>query len=147
MFVFSGVCSVSDPGLAVSVMKKQMEDTNAKFIICYEHNRKTVFDCLNQLNRINEVKVIVLEKSLPNENEDLPITEHANFRFYKDFLNNAEKLPQPPLMQNGKLKDEETVLIYWSSGTTGDPKGIQYSLENFRTNLGQMRAQVKISSI
>ena len=47
-------------------------------------------------------------------------------------------------MQNGKLKDEETVLIYWSSGTTGDPKGIQYSLENFRANLGQMRAQVNL---
>ena len=62
-------------------MKKQMEDTHAKFIICYELNRKTVFECLNQLNRINEVKVIVLEKSLPNENEDLPITEHPNFRF------------------------------------------------------------------
>ena len=72
------------------------------------------------------------------------IYRYSNFRFYQDFLANAEKLPQPPIMQNGKLKDEETVLIYWSSGTTGDPKGIQYSLENFRANLGQMRAQVNL---
>ena len=124
-------------------MKKQMKDTNAKFIICFEANRKTVFDCLTELQWINDTKVIVLEKSMPDQNEDLPITE-ANFEFYQDFINNAESMPQPPLLQSGKMKDEETVLIYWSSGTTGDPKGIQYSLENFRANMGQMKKQVSI---
>ena len=45
---------------------------------------------------------------------------------------NAETFPLPPMHQNGHLNNDDTYLIFWSSGTTGQPKGIQESIGNFR---------------
>ena len=122
VWLCEGINSCADPGLSVPVLKQQFEDTNAKIVICYEGSRKNVYETLKQNGQLGKTQVIVLEKACPNENEDQPITEE-NFLFIKDFLKNAEKLPQPPLLQDGIPKDDETYVIFWSSGTTGLPKG------------------------
>ena len=98
-----------------------MKETQAKFIICYEGSRKNVVDALNQTNLLGKIKVIVLEKACPNLEEDWPAKEDG-FVFYKDFILDAEKLTQPPVLQGGPPKDEDTAIIFWSSGTTGQPK-------------------------
>ena len=33
-----------------------------------------------------------------------------------------------PNMQDGPMEDDETAIIFWSSGTTGIPKGIQHTV-------------------
>ena len=138
VWLCESINSCADPGLSSTVLKTQFEDTNAKIVICYEGSRKRVYEALVQSGKLEKTKVIVLEKSCPDENEDQPISEEG-FTFVKDFLEDAEKLPQPPLLQDGIPKDDETHVIFWSSGTTGLPKGIQHSNHNFRFQLAGLK--------
>ena len=131
VWLCEGINSVGDPGLSVPVMKTQFKDTNAKIVICYEGSRKKVYEALSQMGQLGKTQVLVLEKACPEENEDAPVTEEG-FTFVTDFLNGAEKLPQPPLLQDGPPKDDETFVIFWSSGTTGLPKGIEHTIGNYR---------------
>ena len=62
--------------------------------------------------------MIVLEKSCPSLEEDWPIKEEG-FIFFNDFVRNAEKLIQPPVLQDGAPNDNDNLIIFWSSGTTG----------------------------
>ena len=98
VWLCEAINSCADPGLSSTVLETQFEDTNAKIVICYEGSRKRVYETLVQSGRLDKTKVIVLEKSCPDENEDQPITEKG-FTFVRDFLEDAEKLPQPPLLQ------------------------------------------------
>ena len=115
VWLCEGICSVADPSLAVPVLKSQLEDTKAKFILCYEKSRHNVFQVLKETEMLGKVKVFVLEKTMPEENEDKPIAEEG-FQFIKDFKENAEKMPQPPMLQDGLPKDDDTYVIFWSSG-------------------------------
>ena len=138
VWLCEGINSVGDPGLSVPVMKTQFEDTKAKIIICYEGSRKKVHDALNENGQLGKTKVLVLEKACPEKNDDEPIFEE-NFEFVADFMKNAEKLPQPPMLQNGIPKDDETFVIFWSSGTTGQPKGIEHSINSYRYALAAIQ--------
>ena len=72
---------------------------------------------------LGKVKVIVLGLAQPKPDQDIPIdVDEKNFVFYQDFLKSDGHI-QPPSLQNGPLKDEEVFIIFWSSGTTGNPKG------------------------
>ena len=146
VWLCEAINSCADPGLSATVLKTQFEDTNAKFVICYEGSRKRVYETLVQSGRLEKTTVIVLEKSCPDENEDQPITEEG-FTFVRDFLENAEKLPQPPLLQDGTPKDDETHIIFWSSGTTGLPKGIQHPNRNFRYQLAGLKESSGSTSV
>ena len=127
-----GIASLADPGLSPGVLKSQLEDTNAKFILCYRRSRKTVLEALKLSGKLGHVKVIMLEKA-DLDQEDFELRENEEeFMFFQDFVDDAEKLEQPPLLQNGPLDDDETVVIFWSSGTTGNPKGIQHTVRTMR---------------
>ena len=110
-------------------MKTQLIDTNAKMVICYEKSRNIVYEALKDLGLLGKVTVIVLELACPKQGQDRPITE-PGFQFFKDIING--KFENPPKLQNGKLDDNETFVIFWSSGTTGIPKGIQHCVRYFR---------------
>ena len=134
--------SLGDPNSNTEVISTQIRDTNARWIFCFEESRHNTFNALKDLDLLGEVKVIVVEKSCPNENEDLHITEKG-FMFYNDFMECSNDFMEcsndfidPPLLQDGPLLDDEVFLILWSSGTTGVPKGIQQSIENARYFFG-----------
>ena len=92
-------------------------------MICYDTSRKNVLTALQLTELLGKTKVIIVEKPSPSLEEDWPASENG-FMFYSEFLLNAEKLIQPPLLQEGPPKDDDTLVIFWSSGTTGQPKGI-----------------------
>ena len=120
-----------DPETSVKVLKSQLQDTKAKMIICSNHSRKVVFETLKNLDFLGKVKVIVLELAQPKPDQDVPIdVDETNFVFYQDFLKRDGQI-QPPSLQNGPLKGEEVFIIFWSSGTTGNPKGTMILLEVF----------------
>ena len=114
-----------DPETSVKVLTTQVQDTKAKMIICSNHSRKVVLETLKFLDLLAKVKVIVLELAQPKSDQDIPFdVDEKNFVFYQDFLkNDVDGHIQPPSLQNGPLKDEEVFIIFWSSGTTGNPKG------------------------
>ena len=70
---------------------------------------------MKQNGSLGQINVLVLEKANPSEIEDFPIFEE-NFDFVQDFVRDAIILPQPPLLQDGPVKDDDTFLIFWSSG-------------------------------
>ena len=124
-----GIVSLVDPETSVKVLTTQVQDTKAKMIICSNHSRKVVFETLKNLELLGKVKVIVLELAQPKPDQDIPIdVSEKDFVFYQDFLKIEGKI-QPPSLQNGPLKDEEVFIIFWSSGTTGNPKGKKILLE------------------
>jgi long-subunit acyl-CoA synthetase (AMP-forming) len=125
------IVSLVDPETSVKVLTTQLQDTKAKMIICSNHSRKVVFETLKCLDLLGKVKVIVLELAQPKLEQDIPIgVDEKNFVFYEDFLNNDGQI-QPPSLQNGPLKDEEVFIIFWSSGTTGNPKGKKILFEEW----------------
>ena len=135
-----GIVSLVDPETSVKVLTTQVQDTKAKMIICSNHSRKVVFETLKVLNLLGKVKVIVLELAQPKPDQDIPIdVEERNFVFYQDFLK-CDAHIQPPSLQNGPLKDEEVFILFWSSGTTGNPKGTKILLEEWLTFRHFMRA-------
>ena len=122
--------SLGDPGLSLKVMETQLKDTQAKFVICFDGSRKVVYEALKNLQLLGQVQVLVLELACPMQGQDQPIIE-PRFQFYKDFLRQVGD-QQVPKLQNGPLQDDETFVIFWSSGTTGVPKGIQHCVKYFR---------------
>ena len=122
--------SLGDPGLSLKVMETQLKDTQAKFVVCFDGSRKVVHEALKNLHLLGQVQVLVLELACPRQGQDQPIIE-PGFRFYKDFLCQVGDQPVPKL-QNGPLQDDEIFVIFWSSGTTGVPKGIQHCVKYFR---------------
>ena len=128
------IVSLSDPNLSKSVIQKQLEDTQANFIICYAANQKSIYEVLQSMNALERTSVIVLEKAIMPSRDLLS----PGFYSYHETIKEAENEPQPPLLQNGQLQDEDTVLIFWSSGTTGLPKGIQHTFKAFKYMISSM---------
>ena len=94
------VVSLSDPNLTETVIQKQLDDTQANFIICCTSNQKTIYKVLNDMNALERTTVIVLDKAIMSEDdqtESIPDCFHS----YKEIMLQGENKPQPPLLQNG----------------------------------------------
>ena len=121
------VVSLGDPGLSLNVLKTQLKDTQAKFVVCFDGSRKVVHEALKSLDLLGQVQVLVLELACPKQGQDQPISE-PGFHFYQSFLQSKGQV----VPNYSAPKDDETFVIFWSSGTTGVPKGIQHCVKYFR---------------
>lgn len=139
--------SLGDPGLSVNVLKSQIMDTNPSFIVCYDLSRATTFQALTDLNLLGKVKVIILELAQPKPSQDVKITE-PGFQFYQDFLSSKDPI-RPPSLQNGVEMDDENdiFVIFWSSGTTGNPKGIQHNIKYSKYMIQGLMTRGSISPV
>ena len=64
------IVSLVDPDLSVKILTAQLQDTNAKMVVCSEHSRKVVCQALTTLKSLGKIKVIVLESSQPKPGEN-----------------------------------------------------------------------------
>ena len=108
----------------MNVLKAQIKDTKAKIIICSYISRKTVSQALLELGLSNKVQVIILEKA---QGQDEPISE-PGFKFFQDFIHGQKFYS----LKSERLRDDDVFVIFWSSGTTGNPKGIQHDVNYAR---------------
>jgi len=122
------------------VIQKQLEDTQANFIICYAANQRSIYEVLQNMNALERTSVIVLEKAIMTSRDSKEVL--PGFYSYHEVTKEAENKPQPPLLQNGQTQDEDTVLIFWSSGTTGLPKGIQHTFKTFNYMISSLEKRL-----
>ena len=76
------IVSLGDPGMSVEVLKRQLQDTDSKFVVCFDGSRAKVFQALDELKLLNSIQVIVMELACPKVGQDLPISE-PKFQFLK----------------------------------------------------------------
>jgi acyl-coenzyme A synthetase/AMP-(fatty) acid ligase len=119
-----GVVSPSDPGLSPSLLAQQMEQADTKLVFC----------CLDTLDRVRqalqlwgrEVVVIVLDAAINagGLKEGLEMSLQALLEDDKTL-----EYSDPPAPET--VEEDELMLICWSSGTTGKPKGILHGPKVF----------------
>ena len=150
VWLCEGIVSVSDPTLSQSVIQKQLEDTQANFIICCTTNQKAIYEVLQSMNAMDRITVIVLEKAMETscvtKERPLPLLSDY-FHSYHEIIEGAVNKPQPPLLQNGQLQEDDTVLIFWSSGTTGLPKGIQHTFKALKYMIYNMEKSGSVDKV
>ena len=119
-----GVVSPSDPGLSPSLLAQQMEQADTKLVFC----------CLDTLDRVRqavqlwgrEVVVIVMDAAMNagGLKEGLEMSLAALLEDDKTL-----EYSDPPAPET--VEEDELMLICWSSGTTGKPKGILHGPKVF----------------
>ena len=95
----------------------QLTDLNAGFVLCVEDTADKVKEAANEVskNRDKDVKVLSFGK-VEGCIDILALLDETE----------ADRAPEPVVFADDELKDEVCV-VFWSSGTTALPKGIQHT--------------------
>lgn len=106
--------SVSDPGLKSEVLLEQLEETKGKIIFCH---KETIEKFANKTDK----EIIVMP-----EGPERTLEKMEKVSSWEDFLTRG--IDNDPNIENLVSKSyDDTAIIFWSSGTTGKPKGIQHT--------------------
>ena len=97
VWILGGIASLADPSLTEQVLKKQVSDTKSSMLVCSTQN-------LDKISKVAQGQVTVV-------NVD-------------DWFRKSKDIPRCPWP--AKVEDDATLVIFWSSGTTGRPKGIRH---------------------
>ena len=106
-----GVVSLSDPSLTSKKMRSQLEVTKAKFVFCSPDVAENIKEASETIEN-NNIKIITV-----NGSQDISGTIKLS-----DYI--AGKNTNDNLQVHKQIKMNERAVIFWSSGTTGNPKGI-----------------------
>ncbi|KAK8158103.1 4-coumarate-CoA ligase-like protein [Phyllosticta citrichinensis] len=114
-----GVYSAASPAGSPSDVAKQMRDGDAKLLICNDDTRPLALAAAQEVG-LPEDRVLVI-----------PTGGEWELRSAKDKQNvvGLKKMDWQRITDPGELEDTTIVLIY-SSGTTGSPKGVRISHRN-----------------
>jgi len=115
IWILGGIGSVGDIALDSRAIAGQLKDTNAKLVVCIDETAKNAREAITSHESGTKKKVHLYSFGEVEGVENiLPMLEATSERM----------APDPVEVQNPKT---ETCLIFWSSGTTGLPKGICHS--------------------
>ena len=120
-----GRVSVADPGLELSMIRSQVEDTGAKVLVCSLEHAEKYASLVEQMKEEGCKTLPLLFVLDADENDDLPAgAECFNLLLDDDGLDApiADMLPA--------YDPQEPVTIFWTSGSTGTPKGVVHSQQN-----------------
>eukprot|EP00091_Calanus_sinicus_P021921 TRINITY_DN6706_c0_g1_i2.p1 TRINITY_DN6706_c0_g1~~TRINITY_DN6706_c0_g1_i2.p1 ORF type:complete len:161 (-),score=36.70 TRINITY_DN6706_c0_g1_i2:14-496(-) len=125
-WLLQGVVSPADPGLSAEVISIQLKEIRAKVIFC----------CLQTLHKVRGA-LAILEDNIPvivmdgEDNVDLKEGKEMNLSSLREEETKHGYPAFPPAIE---VEDNEEILICWSSGTTGRPKGILHGSKMLTKN-------------
>jgi len=115
IWILGGIASLGDSILDSNTIANQLIETKAKLVICVEDTANNAKEAIATVE--NETNQTVHLFSLG------VVTGVENILARFD-ITNENKAPEPFQAQDPKT---ETCVIFWTSGTTGSPKGICHS--------------------
>ena len=135
VWMCNGIVSLGDPGLSAPVLKTQLQETKAKFVVCFQGSRQVLHQALKEIEET--IQVIVL----PSNQDELVLEP--------DYLNLTDFIQEIGLKEPEveTFEEDDTVIIFWSSGTTGLPKGIQHSVKTFQYVIGDMESRMAFNDV
>ena len=101
--------------LASNELSFILQDSGAKLLIANFDSQTKISDALSQVQDLNLENIIWTGV----ENEDLPKIQDFKAIEYENSIESSNEIPIP--RSNG---DDETAHLYYTSGTTGKPKGV-----------------------
>ena len=109
IWMVGGIASLADPSLRTSILLEQIKETKSELVICHP-----------------DVDHHDLKKT-----RQMIVTSETLFEGVSDEKNNFIE----PDFSVAKRVMNETLVIFWSSGTTGRPKGIAHGINFFLRSL------------
>jgi len=115
-WALGGICSCGDIALDPKAIAGQLEDLKARFVICTEETVDRVKQAVAKVEAEGNTKVKVLSFGKVEGCTDvLGLLESVDLE--------SRTPPEPVRFSEEEIKSEVN-LVFWSSGTTGLPKGI-----------------------
>ncbi len=124
-----GTVSLGDPNLSQGAIQQQIQDTGAKIVVCSFQYLDKYQQLIQEFkNKGHSLRLFVLDAK---RDEDLP-PGISSFVILLEFEENYSMVHQY------KYNPENIACVFWSSGSTGNPKGILHSNQNLHNvNLGK----------
>ena len=130
-WLLRAVVSPGDPGLSVEVISCQMGQADAKIVFCCQATLQKVKMAVGLLDA--EIPIVVMDGSVDEAEEGVTsltsLIEEDNF------------VLRPP---SAPVEINQLIMICWSSGTTGRPKGIKIGSNRFYKELDGNKLLSKI---
>ena len=124
-WLLQAVVSPGDPGLCVEVISSQIGQSDAKIVFCCEATLEKVKKALGLVDV--EIPIIVMDGEVDERDEG---ETNLSFLIEQDDNESSELfLPSAP------VEVDQLIMICWSSGTTGRPKGIKIGSNRFYKEL------------
>ena len=119
-----GVASIVNPNTSVQSLINQLKITDISIIFCLPK----IFETVKEAAENTEKKLFIV---VMDQFEDQFMDGQDNDKYcsmsWSEFLMKGVEMTEE--INETNFDENETVMIFWSSGTTGTPKGIMYSFE------------------
>jgi acyl-coenzyme A synthetase/AMP-(fatty) acid ligase len=120
-WLLRAVVSPTDPGLTAEVVGHQMRAAGTKLVLCCRATLAKVRQARRPLQGESSVPIVVMDADAGDQLEAGQMEMSLESLLELDDTSKYPSLPPPEAVE-----DDEPLLIVWSSGTTGRPKGIMH---------------------